>query len=129
MIQKSQVNDKEAEIERLNLQILELSNKITNEPEKNMIENLLQNAEGTFLKINVKEITLNQEFETLMYTVQAENYDEKQVKNAFISSAEVNNNGNNTFIFPQALKTKNQYVKSFNQLNQSYDMLCKSIKA
>ena len=43
-ILKSQLSNKEAEIERLNLQISELSSKINSEPEKNMIENLLQNA-------------------------------------------------------------------------------------
>ena len=51
-----------------------------------MIENLLQNAQGTFLKINIKEIQLNLAYESLMYTVQAQNEGDK---NTFTSSVEI----------------------------------------
>jgi hypothetical protein len=38
-----------------------------------MIEMLLKNAKGTFLKINVKEIVVSDDrFKSLMYTIQGE---------------------------------------------------------
>ena len=72
---KSRIGKDEAEIERLNLQINELSRKIDSEPHKNLIENVVKDPKGSLLSLRVLEIqvknpeTQQAGFESLMYTI------------------------------------------------------------
>jgi len=53
---KSRIGKDEAEIERLNLQINELSRKIDSEPHKNLIENVVKDPKGSLLSLRILEI-------------------------------------------------------------------------
>ena len=72
---RSRIGKDEAEIERLNLQINELSRKIDSEPHKNLIENVVKDPKGSLLSLRILEIqvknpeTQQAGFESLMYTI------------------------------------------------------------
>lgn len=75
---KQRVQTEEAEVQRLELQMDELSRKINEEPDKNMVDRRILNAEGTFLMLSVQEIEIVPRGEkeikisSIMYTIQAE---------------------------------------------------------
>ena len=52
-------------MERLRLQISELSWKIDNEPEKNVLSNVIKNPEGSSLLMMIKDIEVKPENEDL----------------------------------------------------------------
>ena len=53
---RARIGKDEAEIERLNLQINELSRKIDSEPHKNLIENVVKDPKGSNLSLRILEV-------------------------------------------------------------------------
>ena len=112
---KEKLVNREAEIERLDLQIKELSRKIDSEPVSNLLDNVVKNPVGTIFNLKINKIKVvgskenSQNYETLMYAIQGS-------KDEYFSSLEVNKSddkeGCYVFDSPQSKMLKGSDLKT-----------------
>lgn len=72
---KQRIQSEEAEVQRLELQMDELTRKIHDEPDKNMLDRRILNADGTYLILNIQQIEIvprgdkQIQLNSVMYTI------------------------------------------------------------